>query len=151
MKRLLILALFLVGLTGCGPDKRSVAESKLNQQADTWDGGPNFTPEGTDPWGQPYTAKVEKGDTHYYLTVRSSGPDKLPQTRDDVVATRSHKHTNYSDAAAGGVEKLSEALGKGLGRGGVAGVREGITGKKPEDKKGEEKKPHEKKDEAKKN
>jgi len=140
VKRLLLIAVTLVGLTGSGPDKRTVAECELNQQADTWDGGPNFTPQGTDPWGQAYMAKVEKGETHYYLTVRSSGPDKLPQTRDDVVATRSHKHTNYSDAAAGGVEKIGEALGKGLGRGSASGIREGITGKKSEDKKGDEKK-----------
>jgi hypothetical protein len=140
VKRHLLIAATLAGLSGCGPDKRSVAESALNQQADTWDGGPNFTPQGTDPWGQPYTAKVEKGDTHYYLTVRSSGPDKMPQTRDDVVATRSHKHTNLSDAAAPAVEKIGEALGKGLGRGGVAGIKEGLTGKKPDEKKADEKK-----------
>jgi hypothetical protein len=139
MKRILLIAA-LVGLTGCGPDKRDIAQSQVEQLADKWDGGPAFTAEGTDPWGEPYTAQVEKGETHYYLTVRSNGPDRLPKTRDDVVATKSHKHTAVSDAAAPAVEKLGAALGKGLGRGGVAGVKEGLTGKKPEEKKGEAKK-----------
>jgi hypothetical protein len=35
------------------------------------------------------------------------------------------------------VEKLGGALGKGLGQGGVAGIKEGLTGKKPDDKKGD--------------
>ena len=52
-----------------------------------------------------------------------------------MVATKSHKHTALSDAAAPAVEKLGAALGKGLGRGGVAGVKEGLTGKKPDEKK----------------
>jgi hypothetical protein len=38
------------------------------------------------------------------------------------------------------VERVGEALGKGLGRGGVGGVKEGITGKKAEPKKEEGKK-----------
>jgi hypothetical protein len=135
MKRIFLIAAFLASLTGCGPDRRDVAQSQVEQLADKWDGGPAFTPEGTDPWGEPYTAQVEKGETHYYLTVRSSGPDRLPKTRDDVVATKSHKHTALSDAAAPAVEKLGAALGKGLGRGGVAGVKEGLTGKKPDEKK----------------
>jgi hypothetical protein len=45
-----------------------------------------------------------------------------------------------SEAAAPAVEKLGAALGKGLGRGGVAGVKEGLTGKKPDEKKGDAKK-----------
>jgi hypothetical protein len=135
MKQVLFAAALLVSLTGCGPDKRSVAESEVHRQADTWDGGPKFTAEGTDPWGEPYTAQVEKDASFYYLTVRSNGPDRLPKTRDDVVATKSHKHTPVSQAVAPAVEKLGEALGKGLGRGGVAGVKEGLTGKKPEPKK----------------
>ena len=139
MNRLLPLVA-LLALTGCGPDKREVARSQAEQMADTWDGGPNFTAQGTDPWGEPYTALVEKDASFFYLTVRSSGPDRLLKTRDDIVATRSRKHTPVSHAVAPAVEKLGEALGKGLGRGAAAGVREGITGKKPEDKKGDGKK-----------
>lgn len=146
MKRLLLIVPLLAGLTGCGPDKRDVAQSQVNQMADTWDGTDKFTPEGSDPWGEPYTARVEKGDAYYHLTVRSNGPDKLPQTRDDVVATRNKKHTPLSEAAAPAVEKIGEALGKGLGRGGVAGIREGISGKKADPKKDEGKKPEEKKE-----
>jgi hypothetical protein len=145
MRRLFLLP-FLAVLTGCGPDKREIAQSQVNQLAETWDGGPTFTPEGSDPWGSPITAKVEKGDALYHLTVRSNGPDKLPFTGDDVVARRSHKHTPLGEAAAPAVEKVTEALGKGLGRGGVAGIREGITGKKADPKKGEEKKPEGKKE-----
>jgi hypothetical protein len=111
----------------------------LNQLADTWDGGPQFTPTGTDPWGQPYTAKVEKGFADYTLTVRSSGPDRLPKSVDDIVVRRTHKHTPLSEAAAPAVEKVGEALGKGLGRGGVTGIREGITGKKADEKDAEKK------------
>ena len=75
MKRLLCLALAVVGLTGCGPSKSDVAQSQVNQLAESWDGSEKFTPEGTDPWGEPYTAKVEKGDVYNHLTVRSNGPD----------------------------------------------------------------------------
>jgi hypothetical protein len=150
MKRLLLIAVAMVVLTGCGPAKRDVAQSQVEQLADKWDGGPQFTAEGTDPWGEPYTATVEKDAAFYYLTVRSNGPDGLPKTRDDVVATRSKKHTPLSQVAAPAVEKVSEALGKGLGRGGVAGVREGITGKKGEEKKDDPKKREEKRPEAKK-
>lgn len=139
MKQLLIMAMALVALTGCGPAKRDVAQSEVSRLADTWDGGPNFTAEGTDPWGEPYIAQVEKDEAFYYLTVRSCGPDRLPKTRDDIVATRSKKHTPVSQAIAPAVERIGEALGKGLGRGSVAGVKEGITGKKPEEKKGEAK------------
>ena len=151
MKRLLLILPALALLTGCGPDKRDVAQSQVNQMAETWDGGPTFTPEGSDPWGTAITAKVEKGPVNYNLTVRSNGPDKLPFTGDDITAQRSHKHSTVGEAAAGSVEKLSEATGKGLGRGAIVGIREGITGKKPEEKKadpkkGEEKKPEEKKD-----
>ena len=139
MRRLLLLPALAI-LTGCGPGKRDVAQSQVNQIADTWDGGPAFTPEGSDPWGQSYTAKIETGDAYRHLTVRSNGPDELPQTKDDIVATRRHKHTPLSEAAAPAVEKVSEALGKGLGRGGIAGIREGISGKKDEEKKAEPKK-----------
>ena len=135
MKRLLLALPVLALLSGCGPDKRDVAQSQVNQLAETWDGGPTFTPEGSDPWGSPITAKVEKGSVNYNLTVRSSGPDKLPFTDDDITAQRSHKHTTVGEAAAGSVEKLSEAASKGMGRGMVSGIREGLTGKKPEEKK----------------
>src|SRR4051794_9423868 len=145
MKRLLLIATALVGISGCGPDKRDVAQSQVEQLADSWDGTDKFTPVGTDPWGEPYTAQMEKDDAFYYLTVRSSGADRLPKTRDDVVATRSKKHTPISKAVAPAVERIGEALGKGLGRGGVGGVKEGITGKKAEEK-GEGKKPEEKKE-----
>lgn len=130
MKRLLLIAVALIGLTGCGPDKRDIAQAQANQMADTWDGGPKFTAEGADPWGEPYSSKVDKGPVSYTLTVRSNAPDRLPQTRDDIVAARSHKHTPVSAAAAPGVERFSEALGKGVGRGGVAGIKEGWFGKK---------------------
>ena len=150
MKRLLLILPALSLLTGCGPDKRDVAQSQVNQLAESWDGGPNFTPEGSDPWGDAITAKVEKGSVNYTLTVRSNGPDKLPFTGDDITARRSHQHTSVGEAAAGSVEKLSEAVGKGVGRGGVSGIREGIAGKKLEEKtdpkKGGEKKPEGKKD-----
>jgi hypothetical protein len=150
MKRLLPITAFLVTLAGCGPAKRDVAQSEVERLADTWDGGPNFTATGTDPWGEPYTAQVEKDEAFYYLTVRSNGPDRLPKTRDDVVATRSKKHTPISQAVAPAVERIGQALGKGLGRGGVEGVKEGFTGKKPEEKngegKGEAKKPEAKKE-----
>jgi hypothetical protein len=151
MKRFFLLAATLAALSGCGPNKSEVARSELNQQADKWDGGEKFAAEGTDPWGEPYTGRVDKGVAYYTLTLRSNGPDKLPQNRDDVVVTRTHKHTPLSDAAAPAVEKLGEAAGKGLGRGGVSGIREGLFGKKADkDKKAEEKKDADKKEEPKK-
>ena len=149
MKRFLVLGLALATLTGCGPDKSEVARSQLNQQADRWDGGEKFAAEGTDPWGQPYTASVEKGSVYYTLTVRSNGPDKLPQNTDDVTVTRLKKHTAIGDAAAGSVEKLGEAGARGIGRGGIEGLREGLFGKKG-DKKAEGKKDEGKKEEPKK-
>jgi hypothetical protein len=140
MKRLFAITAIFASLTGCGPDKRDVAESEVNRQVDTWDGGPNFQAEGTDPWGEPYTAQIEKDASFYHLTVRSNGPDRLPKTRDDIVATKSHKHTDISKAIAPAVERVGEALGKGLGRGGVAGIKEGISGKKDGEPKPDEKK-----------
>jgi hypothetical protein len=134
MKRILI-SVALVALAGCGPDKADIARSEANVLAEKWDGGPTFTPEGNDPWGTPYSAKVEKDPLYYHLTVRSNGPDKLPFSGDDIIATRSHKHTTVAEAIGPTVEKVGDALGKGLGRGGAAGIKEGITGKKPDDKK----------------
>jgi len=135
MKRLLCVALAVVGMTGCGPSNKDVAQSQVNQLAESWDGTEKFTPEGTDPWGEPYTAKVEKGDVYYHLTVRSNGPDKLPLNKDDIVAQRTVKHSSLSEAAGAAAEKISEGVGKGLGRGGVVGIKEGLTGKKPGEKK----------------
>jgi hypothetical protein len=152
MSRFLVLAFALATLTGCGPDKREVTRSQLNQLADTWDGTDKFTADGTDPWGEPYTARVDKGPVNYTLTVRSNGPDKLPQNTDDIIVTRSKKHTAIGDAAGPAVEKLGEAAGRGVGRGGVEGIREGLFGKKKDadkkdaDKKDADKKGAEKKD-----
>jgi hypothetical protein len=150
MKRFLFLALPLAALIGCGPSKADIAQSQVNQLAESWDGTEKFTPEGTDPWGEPYSAKMEKGDVNYNLTVRSNGPDKLPFTKDDVTAKRSVQHTPVSKVIAPGVERISEAVGKGLGRGGVSGVKEGITGKKAGEKKDEDQKDGPKKDAEKK-
>ena len=150
MNRFLILALPLAALIGCGPGKADVAQSRVNQLAESWDGTEKFTPEGTDPWGEPYTAKVEKGDVNYNLTVRSNGPDKLPFTRDDITAKRSVQHTPVSKAIAPGVERIGEAVGKGLGRGGVSGIKEGLTGKKTGEKKDDDQKDGAKKDQPKK-
>ena len=149
MKRVLVLGLALAALTGCGPDRREVARSQLNQLADKWDGGEKFAAEGTDPWGQPYTASVDKGSVYYTLTVRSNGPDRLPQNSDDVTVTRTKKHTPIGDAAAKSVEKLGEAGARGIGRGGIEGIREGLFGKRA-DKKDEGKKDEGKKEEPKK-
>jgi hypothetical protein len=149
MKRFLILGVALAALTGCGPDKSEVARSELNQLADKWDGAEKFAAEGNDPWGQAYTAQVDKGAAYYTLTLRSNGPDKLPQNRDDVVVTRMHKHTPLGEAAAPAVEKIGEAAGKGVGRGAISGIREGLFGKKG-DKQAEEKKDEGKKEEPKK-
>src|SRR5262245_9943667 len=129
MKRVMTFALVVLGLTGCGPDKKQVAQAQVNQLAESWDGSDIFMPEGTDPWGEPYTAKVEKGDIYRHLTVRSNGPDRLPLSHDDIVAKRSMKHASLSEAAGKAAERIGEGLGKGLGRGGVIGVKEGLTGK----------------------
>jgi hypothetical protein len=146
MKRFLFLAIPLAALAGCGPSKVDIAQSQVNQLAESWDGTEKFTPDGTDPWGEPYTAKVEKGDVNYNLTVRSNGPDKLPFTKDDISAKRSVQHTPISEAIAPGVERISEAVGKGLGRGGVSGVKEGLSGKKAGEKKNDQQKDAAKKD-----
>lgn len=140
MSRLLVFVFALLALTGCGPAKKDVAQSETNLLADKWDGGEKFTPEGNDPWGEAYTAKVVKGDAFNNLTVRSNGPDKLPQTRDDIVATRSVKHTPVSKVAGKAAENIGEGAGKGASRGIIAGIREGIAGKKEEEKKADAKK-----------
>jgi hypothetical protein len=150
MKRSLFLVLPLAALIGCGPSKADIAQSQVNQLAESWDGTEKFTPEGTDPWGQPYTSKVEKGDVNYNLTVRSNGPDKLPFTHDDITGKRSVQHTPISKVIAPGVERIGEAVGKGLGRGGVSGIKEGLTGKKAGEKKDEDQNDAPKKDAEKK-
>lgn len=131
MRILLPFALALVALTGCGPNRRDLAESQVNQVADTWDGGDGFAVQGTDPWSEPLTAKVEKGDVNFKLTVRSNGPDRLPQTRDDLVATRHKKHTPIGEVAGKGAEPIAAGAARGM----VAGLREGLSGKKADDKK----------------
>lgn len=149
MKRFLYL-LPLAALTGCGPSKADIAQSQINQLAESWDGGEKFTPDGNDPWGQAYTAKVETGDVYRTLTVRCNGPDKLPFTPDDITTTRTVKHASISKAVAPAIERIGEAIGKGLGRGGVSGVREGVIGKKADEKKDEGKKDKDQKDTGKK-
>jgi hypothetical protein len=76
MKRPCLFFAALLALTGCGPDKTDIARSEVNQLAEKWDGGPKFTAEGNDPWGQPYTAKVERpGPTAVHDRRHRGHPD----------------------------------------------------------------------------
>lgn len=141
MSRLARIVLFVVAfawamaLIGCAPDLRPNAKSQVNLLADKWDGTGEYKIEESDPWGRPIAAKVTKGDMYYTLTVRSSGPDGLAYTDDDLIATRDKKHTNASKVVGGFFEEAA----KGKVKGTIEGVKEGVSGGKKEDKPKEEK------------
>ncbi len=140
---LIIAVLTLVLLVGCGEseaqrrarleeEKRVAiqkATSDLNVLADTWDGTEKFDTHGqTDPWGSPYVADIDKGTLHFGLVVRSGGPDRLPKNRDDIIVYRSKRHGETTINKE--VERFGESATKGMSRGAVTGIKEGIFGKK---------------------
>ncbi len=129
------LAWALVLICGCSPDLRPNAKSQINLLADKWDGDPDFKIEENDPWGRPITTKVTKGDMYYSLTVRSAGPDGLPYTDDDLITVRDKKHTAASKIVGGFFEESA----KGKVKGTIEGVKEGISGPKPEKTKDKDK------------
>lgn len=105
-----------LAIAGCGPSAHELREqtlSTLNNEADRWPGGKDFTTTATDSYGRPITATVEKGTFHYTLEVRSSGPDGLAKNSDDIVVTRSKSH---GEGAVTGV--VVDDIKKGLKIGG---------------------------------
>jgi ribosomal protein S10 len=113
--------------------KRQRAMSDLNTIADTWDGqeNPPLTDK-LDPWGKPYTVSVNKGSLNFLMTVRSSGPDGLPQNEDDITVGRSRRHGETT------INKEVERGGASLTRGLTKGIKEGLFGPpKEKDKKTE--------------
>ena len=138
MKRLLpitMVCLMLVLLTsGCGPSQHDKAKSQVGVAVHLEFNERNFPNGGKlsekDPWGHELIWVLEKGVFYYTVTVRSCGPDGLPFTDDDIIAKR-----DFSIAEISG-EGLSERFARGLTRGWVKGIREGLKDPlPPKDKK----------------
>mgnify|MGYP001603291918 CR=1 FL=1 len=133
MKKLTLLIVILC--IGCGPSKRDVATSRINQIAHEWTGNLNFKVEENDPWGNAYQSKIEKGSMNYVLEIRSSGPDGLPFTRDDLVAQSFSNHSDFSKVLGKDAENIAEGTMKGIGRGITEGIREGMDKKEKKESK----------------
>ncbi len=124
MGRIIVFAAIV--LTGCGPSKHDKAQSQVETIARKEFNDQNFRNEGAtgeiDPWGKEIKWSLSKGMLDYTLEIRSNGPDRLPYTHDDVMA-KSSWHIPKSG------EKNAEAFSRGLGRGFVEGIKDGISGK----------------------
>lgn len=78
-----------------------------------------------DPWGTPITFGYSQGGVAELVTVRSAGPDREFQTKDDVVA--SGLATNFKGVGDGikrNAEETAARTAKGLVRGTVEGLRQ---------------------------
>ncbi len=104
--------------------------SDMNNLADGWIGKETLPDlrNMKDPWGNPYIASVSKGDIHFILTIRSAGPDGLPQNDDDITILRYKRHGEYSMNEE--VEKGAASISRGL----FKGAKEGLS-KDPKEKK----------------
>jgi len=125
--RSLLVAIGIAALTfvGCGPSNTDKARSQVEVISRLPFNDTNFKPDGTtgqdDPWGHEITWEIEKGIWNYIVLTRSSGPDGLPYTGDDVVAK--------SYIAIDRKEGVSESIARGLTRGATKGIREGLKAK----------------------
>lgn len=134
MKRLfsLILVAMVVSFSGCasGPSKEEQALSQVNVIVRKEFNDKNFPTDGTtgekDAWGHDLTWDLEKHWNSYSLKVRSNGPDGLPYTKDDITATSSVKVTDE--------ESASERFVRGLARGTLKGIKQGLFGQKDGEK-----------------
>lgn len=130
MIRMLLFAFALL-IIGCGiPTNHDKTKSQLNviirkEFSDTLfkDGGKT---DEVDAWGNEITWEMTKGTWDYYLIVRSNGYDGLPYTSDDVVVKATIPIPRDPNA-----EGISERFVRGLTRGAVKGVKQGL---KAEDK-----------------
>ncbi len=88
----LLLGFALTFVTGCA-DHKETARSQVETTVRKDFNDANFPVGGKledkDPWQHQLTWSVDKKYSSDVLTVRSNGPDGLPFTRDDIVATRS--------------------------------------------------------------
>ena len=135
----IIALLTLVMLIGCGESaaerrerierEKQQATSQLNMLADTWDGTDKFDTKGqADVWGRPFVADVDKHTLSYQLVLRSAGLDGQPKNRDDIIVYRSKRHGETTINKE--VERFGESTTRGMSRGAVTGIKEGIFGKK---------------------
>ncbi len=74
-----------------------------------------------DPWGNEFTWRMDKGPWNYGLYVRSNGPDGLPFTADDIEAKVLIPIAKGADD-----EGVSERFIRGLTRGAVKGIKQGL-------------------------
>lgn len=135
MKRISFLILVAVITSfgnGCssGPSKEEQALSQVNVAVRKEFNDMNFPSDGTigekDAWGNNLIWDLEKHWNSYKLKVRSSGPDGLPYTKDDITATTPVKVTDE--------ESASERFVRGLARGTFKGIKQGIFGQKDTEK-----------------
>lgn len=119
IKYIYLVVAFFTLLAGCG-QKKSLEEtlSKLNTEADRWDGGESFKTSETDGWGKALYWKITEGKVLRDLTVGSSGPDGLPKNSDDITAMRSKTVFTIKGAA--------KAAAGGVAEGAIVGVKAGF-------------------------
>lgn len=120
-----ITIISLIFLAGCGPSKTDQATSQVRRLAAEWSPDEPFPAE-TDPWNHLVTGSVQEGAVYRTITTRSNGPDGLPYTGDDIVASSRTKHTSVSEAGGKALENLGEGAARGSARGLVRGLKEGL-------------------------
>jgi len=80
-----------------------------------------------DPWGTPITIGYSQGGVAEVVTVRSAGPDRELQTKDDVVAFG--MATNFKGVGEGikrNAQTTAANAAKGLVRGTMEGLRQSL-------------------------
>lgn len=124
IRRVVLLGLsgLSLGISGCGGQAREETVSRLNIEADKWDGGGSFQSAEKDVWGGPLYWKVSEGKLTRQLEVGSPGPDGLPKNSDDLVVLR--EKTVFS--IQGAAKAVASGTIEGTIKGAVDGAKAGI-------------------------
>jgi hypothetical protein len=130
-----------LALIGCAKDDRPErARAQVKQWAEkldarTTDSGSFLRHQGPtepDPWGKDLLVSYSHGGMQETLSVRSAGPDGVEFTEDDLVEVRSKMTLQgIGTGIKRNVEEVAEKGGKGLARGVVQGLREGLKQAEP--------------------
>jgi hypothetical protein len=125
MIRRVILPAFsgmFLGIAGCGQQAREETISRLNIEADRWDGGGSFQSSEKDAWGGPLYWKVSEGKLTRQLELGSPGPDGLAKNSDDLVVLREKTVFSIQGAAKAAASGTIEGTIKGAVDGAKAGI-----------------------------
>jgi hypothetical protein len=140
MRTFSVYAVLLLLLTGCGENpkiRKMQAQSQVDRLADDLDQRtdqagvyqrvkPDEIQE-TDPWNEKLQVSYSQGGIAEIVRVRSAGPDRSFDTRDDIVAQR--MSANWKGVRQGikdDAEEVAANAAKGAVRGGVEGIKESV-------------------------